>query len=160
MDPDFIERLGRITLTRDEDEDISILPTHRVRNLEACSFSLLGKFLTTKTLNLWAAKNLLWSIWKLGNDIKILDVRDGLFQFQFTLECQLQWVLSNGPWSFENQILVLRRWEKGMTAQSVVFTHLPMWVQVWGLPFDLVNEDASMDIGRGLGRVVEVDCWL
>lgn len=26
------------------------------------------------------------------------------------------------------------------------------------MPFDLINEDAGMDIGRGLGRVMEVDC--
>ncbi|KAL0008728.1 hypothetical protein SO802_010230 [Lithocarpus litseifolius] len=33
-----------------------------------------------------------------------------------------------------------------------------MWVQVWGLPFDLINEEAGLDIGRGIGSVVEVDC--
>ena len=34
---------------------------------------------------------------------------------------------------------------------------LSMWVQVWGLPFDLINEEAGMDIGYGIGTVVEVD---
>ncbi|KAK9993078.1 hypothetical protein SO802_022781 [Lithocarpus litseifolius] len=32
-----------------------------------------------------------------------------------------------------------------------------MWVQVWGLLFDLINEEAGLDIGRGIGSVVEVD---
>ena len=32
-----------------------------------------------------------------------------------------------------------------------------MWVQVWGLPFDLISEEASRDIGSGLGRVIEID---
>ena len=32
-----------------------------------------------------------------------------------------------------------------------------MWVQVWGLPFDLINEEAGLDIGRGIWSVVEVD---
>uniref|UniRef100_A0A7N2LVW3 DUF4283 domain-containing protein n=1 Tax=Quercus lobata TaxID=97700 RepID=A0A7N2LVW3_QUELO len=64
----------------------------------------------------------------------------------------------NRPWCFDNQILVLRRWEKGMTARSVTFTHMPIWVQVWGLPFDLITEEAAHDIGQGLGKVIEVDC--
>ena len=44
-----------------------------------------------------------------------------------------------------------------MTARSVTFSVLPIWVQVWGLPFDLINEEAAWDIGKGLGHVVEVD---
>ena len=44
-----------------------------------------------------------------------------------------------------------------MTVNSVTFTHLPIWVQVWGLPFDLFSEEVGTDIGKGLGRVVDVD---
>ena len=73
------------------------------------------------------------------------------------MESQLLWVMHNGPWSFDNNLLVLRRWERGLTANSVTFTTLPIWVQVWGLPFDLINEETGWDIGRGLGNVVEVD---
>lgn len=28
---------------------------------------------------------------------------------------------------------------------------------MWGLPFDLINEEAGRDIRRGIGRVIEVD---
>ena len=80
-----------------------------------------------------------------------------LFQFRFKLESQLTWVLDNGPWSFDNKLLVLRRWERGMTANLVTFPTLPIWVQVWGLPFDLINEEAGWEIGKGLDHVYEVD---
>lgn len=60
--------------------------------------------------------------------------------------------------SFNNHLLLLRRWEKGMTAFSVNFLNIPIWVQVWGLPFDLINEEAGKDIGSGIGRVVDVNC--
>ena len=29
---------------------------------------------------------------------------------------------------------------------------------MWGLPFDLINEEAGNDIGRSIGELVEVDC--
>ena len=45
-----------------------------------------------------------------------------------------------------------------MTAQSVTFTDLSIWVQIWGLPFDLINAKVSLEIGNSLGQVVEVDC--
>lgn len=88
----------------------------------------------------------------------MVELGDGLLQFKFSMECQLNWVWNNGPWCFDNQILVLRRWEKGMAARSVTFTHMPIWVQVWGLPFDLITEEAVQDIRQALGKVIEVDC--
>nr|XP_023885756.1 uncharacterized protein LOC111997857 [Quercus suber] len=94
----------------------------------------------------------------MGDDMKVVEVEDGLLQFKFSMESQLNWVWNNGPWCFDNQILALRRWEKGMTVRTVNFTHLPMWVQVWGLPFDLTIEEDGHDIGQGLGRVIKVDC--
>ena len=46
-----------------------------------------------------------------------------------------------------------------MMAFSIKFLTIPIWVQVWGLPFDLINEEeARRDIGQGIGRVIEVDC--
>ena len=93
----------------------------------------------------------------MGSDLHIVDVGDDLFQFKFTMESQLKWVLANGPWSFEDHLLALRRWERGMTTTSVRFTSMPMWVQVWGLPFDLLLEKVGGDIGNRLGEVLEVD---
>lgn len=66
--------------------------------------------------------------------------------------------MNNGPWSFDSRILVLKRWERDIKACSVTFTNLPIWVQIWGLPFVLINVEAGLEIGNSLGQVVEVDC--
>ena len=97
-------------------------------------------------------------MWKLGHDLKITDIGEGLMQFKFSMESQLKWVLNNGPWSFNNHLLLLKRGEEGMTTFTVEFKVVPIWVQVWGQPFDLINEKARKDIGGGIGRVLEVDC--
>ena len=85
--------------------------TQRKEILEECSLILLGCFLTTQPYNQRAAKSLLRAVWRMGFDLKIVDVGEGPFQFKFTLESQLKWVINNGPWSFEDHPLVLRRWE-------------------------------------------------
>ena len=158
MDSDFIKRMQRINLTAEKGEIIQVCPRQRERLLEECSLSLFGKFLTNKPINQRVAKNLLHTTWKFGSSLKIIDVGEGLFQFQFTMKSQLVWVLNNGTWSFDNYYLLLRQWEKGMNASTIKFTHCLLWVQVWGLPFELFNEDVAMDIGKGIGKVVEVDC--
>uniref|UniRef100_A0A7N2L855 CCHC-type domain-containing protein n=1 Tax=Quercus lobata TaxID=97700 RepID=A0A7N2L855_QUELO len=44
-----------------------------------------------------------------------------------------------------------------MLFRSVTFSKQPFWIQVWSLPFDLINEEAGSDIGRSIGELVEVD---
>ena len=132
MDSDFIDRLHNIGLTEEEGEILEVRATQREKILEECSLTLLGRFLTTRPYNLRAAKATLRTAWQLGNDVRIIDVGEGVLQFKFKLESQLQWVQNNGPWSFENHLLVLRRWERGMTARSITFPVLPIWVQIWG----------------------------
>ena len=157
MDSEFIEKLQRISLIAEEGEIIKVRSDNRAKILEECSLSLMGRFHMSKPLNNRAVKNLPRSVWKFGQDLRITEVGDGLFQLKFSIESQLNWVMKNGPWSFYNHILLLRRWEKGMTAYTVEFQYVPIWVQVWGLPFDLINEEAGMDIGESIGKVIEVN---
>ena len=106
MDSDFVERIQNISLTSEAKEPITIRIAHRDEILEEYSLSLIGKFMTTRPFNVRAAKNLLRSMWKMGSNLKIIDVGEGLFQFRFSLESQLQWVWDNGLWSFKKNMLV------------------------------------------------------
>ena len=64
---DCIERLQRISLTS-EGEIIKVHSDYRETAPEECSLSLIGCFLTTKPINSRAAKSLLGSVWKFGQD--------------------------------------------------------------------------------------------
>jgi len=126
MDSEVIERLQSISLTEIEGKTIALNPSRRTQTLDDCSLSLVGRFLTTRDVNHRAAKNLLRSAWKLGNDLRIVDVGVGLYLFRFKLESQLQWVQDSSPWSFDNHLLVMRRWKIGIAAHNMVFTHVPL----------------------------------
>ncbi len=58
MDPDKLaDDLLNIQLTVDEEDNIPITRSQRATALEECSLSLMGRFLTTKSLNMRAAKH-------------------------------------------------------------------------------------------------------
>ena len=120
MELEVLEYIQSMKLTTDEDEVMAIRPVRRDKILEF-SLSLIGSFLTSKSINFRAAKNLIRSMWKLGDDLRIVEMGDGIFQFKFSLESQLAWVWNNSPWCFDNHLLALRRWEKGMTVRLVTF---------------------------------------
>ena len=84
----------------------------------------------------------------MGNDI---------LQFKFNSNYQMEWVEKNGPWNFDNNLLLLCRWRKGLTVTNIVFSHSPFWVQVWGIPFELMVEETGRDIGNRMGKFIEAD---
>lgn len=95
----------------------------------------------------------------MGSDLQIVDVGSNILQFKFTFEYQMKWVEKNGPWNFENNLLLLCRLSKGLSDENIAFTHSPFRVQNWVLPFELMSEDVDRDLGNSLGRYIEGDKW-
>ena len=157
MEHSIVDSLKNLQLTKEEEEDIFISSNSSPDLLEECALSLFGKLLVDHNQNQRTLKNTLRSTWKMGLDLRIVEVGDNVLQFKFSSMFQLEWVERNGPWNFENNLLLLSRWRKGLTSANLVFTHAPSWIQVWGLPFEYMTEEAGRDIGSKIGRVMEVD---
>ncbi|XP_030926558.1 uncharacterized protein LOC115953166 [Quercus lobata] len=157
MDQAVVDGLLNLRLTREEEEEITITTRCRSDLLEECNLSLFGRLLSDRHQNQRALKSTLRSAWKMGSDLQIVDVGNNVLQFKFSSEYQLQWVEKNGPWNFDNNLLLLCRWRRGLSSTNITFTHSPFWVQIWGLPFELMAEEVCRDLGNSLGRFIETD---
>ena len=148
--------LEKMKLTLKEEETSAISEEGRKEELESCVQSLIGKFLTCKPFNKKAALATLKKAWGLEDGVHIVEVGSNLFQFKFRLEFELNRVFTGGPWSFDNQALLLTRWKAGMMATNVKFDSVALWVQIWGAPFDMRTSRVAEEVGNRLGRVLEV----
>ena len=128
MADEVINYLENMKLTADEEETITISDEGRRIEIESCTMSLIGKFLTCKPFNKKAAKNTLRRAWGLEDKVQIVEVGSNLFQFKFDTEFDMERILKGGPWSFDNQLLMLTRWKKGMKAENVQLQHAALWV--------------------------------
>ena len=107
--------LEKLKLTKEEEEDIVIANISSSEIFEECSLSLFGRLLSNHHQNLRALKNALKAAWKMGFDLRIVEVGNNLLQFKFSSRCQLEWVEKSGPWNFDNNLLLLCRWRNGLT---------------------------------------------
>lgn len=110
MVEDVVSESEKMKLTVEEEETIEISDEGRRVEIESCMLSLIGRFLTCKPFNKRAAKNTLKKAWGLENEVQIVEVGANLFQFKFNTEFDLERILNGGPWSFDNQLLMLTKW--------------------------------------------------
>ncbi|KAL0015047.1 hypothetical protein SO802_002116 [Lithocarpus litseifolius] len=154
---DVINSIVNLKLTFEEEEAIQVLEEGKSKEIDSCALSLIGKFLTCKPYNRKAAKNTLRKAWGLDKELQISKVGSNLFQFKFQSEYNLDRILRGGPWSFDNQLLMLTRWKAGMSAKNVVLEHASLWIQIWGVPFDMMATKLAMEIGNKMGVVEDVE---
>ena len=70
MADDVVHCLENMKLTADEEEIIEISEEGRRAEIESCTLSLIGKFLTCKPYNKKAAKNTLRRAWGLDDKVQ------------------------------------------------------------------------------------------
>ena len=158
MAEDVTESMVSLKLTSEEEEDIQVSDEGRMDEINSCALSLIGKFLTCKPFNRKAAKNMLQRVWVLGKELQIFEVGINLFQFKFQSEYKLDRILRGGPWTFDNQFLMLTWSRTGMSANNVVLEHASLWVQIWGVPFDMMSPNVATEVGNKMGVVEDVEC--
>ena len=157
MDLSILYSLQNLQLTKEEEEAIPITVTNSSDLLEECFLSLFGHLLSDRQQNQRALKSTLRSAWKMGSDMRIMEVGNNILKFKLSPKYQLEWVERCGSCSFDNNLLLLCRWKKGLTSTNISFTHFPFWFQIWGLHFEHMSQEVREEIGSKLGRFIEVD---
>nr|XP_023912638.1 uncharacterized protein LOC112024227 [Quercus suber] len=157
MDDEVADRLEKMKLTIEEEEVIPISDEGRLDAIESCNLSLTGRFLTCKPFNKMVAKNTIRRAWGLNESLHISEVGPNLFQFKFQSEFDMDRIMRGGPWCFDNQLLLLKRWKKGMTVGNIQLDSASLWVQIWDAPFDMISSQVAKEVGSRLGTVEEVE---
>ena len=127
---DVTSILEKMKLTLEEEEVIEISEERRKEGMESYALSLIGKFLTCRLFNRKAAITTLKRAWGLEEGVQMIKVGTNLFQLKFQTEFEMDRVLKGGPWSFDNQVLLLICWKAGMMADNVRFDSVSLWVQI------------------------------
>ncbi|KQK12682.2 hypothetical protein BRADI_1g05328v3, partial [Brachypodium distachyon] len=64
--------------------------------------------------------------------------------------------LEGGPWSFNNDLLVLEDIVPTKTIKEYAFEYFPIWVRIFDVPLGIMDWEAGVAIGGMIGEVQEV----
>nr|KYP64441.1 Uncharacterized protein At4g02000 family [Cajanus cajan] len=142
----------------DTEDDGLIIP--RPIDAEANSLihlSLVGRFLTERTIRTMIMKDRMASIWRPVKGVSISEIQTNIFLFQFFHILDFNRIYEGGPWSFDNNMLILSKIHRGEIPTEVPLFHIPVWVQVHNLPAGFMSQEVGKLLGNAIGEYLAYD---
>jgi hypothetical protein len=121
--------------------------------IQACNISIIGKIITDKPIHVNSIQNGLENIWGAPAGLKIQELGGKILQFFLTDPADRDKILLGNPWIFRNSWLIVKQWDRETDIQAIDFDHVPIWVQLWGLPPHCKTKKMGESIGALMGKV-------
>jgi 14-3-3 protein epsilon len=96
-------------------------------------------------------------LWKPVKGVTIKEAKVGTFLFHFAHPLDMEAVLNGGPWTFDNNMLILEQVLLGVQIDQIPLCHATLWVQVHYLPTGLMKETVGQRLANYIGTFVEYD---
>ncbi|PNY08539.1 ribonuclease H [Trifolium pratense] len=121
--------------------------------LSACNHSIIGKIITAKPIHISSIQNGLESIWGSPPGLKVQELGGKILQFFMNEPADIDRILYGNPWIFRNSWLVVKPWDRETDYHEIDFDHIPVWIQLWGLPTHCKTKQMGASIGELIGKV-------
>lgn len=64
----------------------------------------------------------------------------------------MEWVMNNGPWTFDNAMLVTNVVQAGEDPTKVLLNELIFWIQIYNFPNGYMSETVGKQLGNFFGK--------
>lgn len=142
----------------DDPEEMTEIMVHaQNNNVSLARKSLVGKVLTTQTLNKAAIKEIMSKCWNLYPDLHITELGKTLYLFSFSSEEHTKDVMRHVPSFVMNHLLSLQFCLPEVPPQELDFDFNSFWIQVHNVPQEYLNCQNVSAILNKIGTVQEVE---
>lgn len=118
--PEVMEKLQHVAIVEDEDDFLVITDEDLEASVQENRNSCYGKILVEKELNIQNIRRCLCHAWQ-GNDFRICEIGTGIYQFFFKKKNTVEFILTNGPLSVDNHLLLLTPWLENFQGDALSF---------------------------------------
>lgn len=119
------------------------------------ALTLMGRLTNPAVQRLWSLFPFLANRWNLRGKAMGADLGRGCFQFRFDFEEDLQKVLDNRPYHFDQWMIILQKWEPVISESFP--SKIPFWIELQGLPKHYWKPEMLQMIGDELGEVMNME---
>lgn len=89
--------------------------------------------------------------------VHIKSIANQRYLFQFFHEANVRMVLDGGPWTFDNNALILARLNQGLIPTKIPLIHTNIWVCIYDLPAGFTSEKTGRILGNHISSFLQFD---
>ncbi|CAH9112247.1 unnamed protein product [Cuscuta epithymum] len=123
----------------------------------AAGFPVIGQILTDRKVRLSEMKEQIVALWRPGKGMSVKEIGDKRYLFFFNHRFDMKRVLESGPWQYARSLILLKEVMSDDIPHKIVLNEAEFWVQVYNVPYSLVNLGTTRRIGSFLGEFVKYD---
>ena len=153
---DVAGKMRSLTLSEEEKKGVRIKMRSTGKG-EVVVAQAVGKVMSKKLAHPEAISLSLGRVWCPIKGISCREIGTNTFIFSFHQESGKRKALEDGPWMFEKDLVVVEDYDPGKRPEDYEFNEIPIWVRVFSLPLDMMNEESAEEIGNIIGEFVDVD---
>ncbi|XP_031127534.1 uncharacterized protein LOC116029627 [Ipomoea triloba] len=160
METSDIETLcADLTLADVDDEDMSMhVPNVTVGDSDDdVGYYAVGRLITDRNIKFPFFQDTMATVWRPTMGVTMRQLPTKRYLIRFYHEGDLNRVMNEGPWTYEQSLLVMRRLLPGDDPETVQLQHVEFWVQIHSLPVGFRSEVVVKAIGTFLGEWVRSD---
>lgn len=149
------ELLGRLELHEDDGDEFVWEDEENLPKVHA-KWLAIARVHTTKSFSPSALYADMRSAWNPARDVCWRMIDTNLLTVQFGCLGDWNTTLTNGPWLFRNQAVIIQEYDGYTNPRSVVLDKVAVWARILGLPDLYLNEPMIKGMCRKLGQITEV----
>ncbi|RYQ99295.1 hypothetical protein Ahy_B07g087210 isoform B [Arachis hypogaea] len=96
-------------------------------------------------------------MWENSQEVAVIDIGLKKMLFSFKDKKRGLQIIQNGPWNVKGNMVNLRLWREGKSVFEVDHDFMEFWIQVHGIPHDLMEKETDTVIGEMLGVLAEAE---
>ncbi|XP_031131711.1 uncharacterized protein LOC116033096 [Ipomoea triloba] len=150
------EQYANLSISDDNEVEVNIA-TEDNEDLDTKSYMLVGSLMTEKMVCFNYLKETMAQTWRHRKGMMAEEVAPNLFIFYFCHKKDRQRILDDGPWSYDQNLLVLQKIESKDSPFDADFSKTEFWVQIHKIPQRFSNPKIAEIIGAHLGEFIKSD---
>ncbi|KAL9684769.1 hypothetical protein QQ045_022210 [Rhodiola kirilowii] len=99
---------------------------------------------------------LLKKAWLMPKGVVFEEIPGNMVVIKFDEEAKIDKVMEEGPWTFQNQLILIKRWELGRKPHDLDFSKAQLWIQIHNIPFEFMTDKITSGVAERIGRICKM----